>query len=224
MNDDDLANSLGRSVDLRLRRVSPRPDMEDLLARVGRRASRQRRWLVGAIVAVLAAGGFAGYLIGQANEEAATPAVAAQSEGLPPAGASASSLAFEPADVDAARAAVAQAFDAAFAGRSSDGVRSAAVQDGSRLEALRRDVLANAHRYGYTTDQLAGTTIDVLGVSFIDETHAVVRFTVTIPDHGDVLVDRVGYAIFEGGRWRVALRTACDLLSLNGLRRQCPPQ
>jgi hypothetical protein len=80
-----------------------------------------------------------------------------------------------------------------------------------------------AQRYGYTSEQLAGTSVTVLGVVFIDEAHAAVRFTITVPEHGDVLVDRVGYAFFDSGRWKVALRTACDLLSLNGLRQQCPP-
>jgi hypothetical protein len=63
----------------------------------------------------------------------------------------------------------------------------------------------------------------VLGTSFIDETHAIVRFTLTVPGHGAILTDRVGYAVIDGGRWKVALRTVCDLLSLGGLSGQCPP-
>jgi hypothetical protein len=49
-----------------------------------------------------------------------------------------------------------------------------------------------------------------------------VTFTLTIPDHGAVITDRVGYAVFEDGRWKVALRTACDLVSLSGPSEQCP--
>jgi hypothetical protein len=126
--------------------------------------------------------------------------------------------------MDAARAGVSRAYLDAYSGNSSDRVRAAATQDGPALQTLRGEVLANAQRHGYTTEQLAGATVNVLSVSFIDETHAVVRFTLTIPGHGDVLVDVVGYSVFEDGRWKVAARTACDLLSLNGLRRPCPPQ
>jgi hypothetical protein len=59
--------------------------------------------------------------------------------------------------------------------------------------------------------------------SFIDETHAIVQFTLTVPGHGPILTDRVGYAVLDGGRWKVALRTVCDLLSLGGLGTQGPP-
>jgi hypothetical protein len=221
MNDEDLTDSVARSVELRVRNVDARPDLADLFARVGRRSSRQRRWLVGSLLAVLALGSVGGYLIGHTNRDAA-PTAAVRSEGLPAA--SASDPALEPADVAAARAAIAQAFTDAYAGGVPDGVRNAAIQDGAQLEILRREVMAFATRHGYTSEQLAGSSIAVLGVTFIDEMHAAVRFTITIPDHGDVLVDRVGYAIVEGGRWKVALRTACDLLSLGGLTRTCPPQ
>jgi hypothetical protein len=222
MNDDDLAKSLARSVDLRVRNVSARPDVADLFARVGRRSSRQRRWLVGGLLAVLALGGVGGYLIGHTGRDSAPAAVAVPGEGLPPV--DASNPALEPADIVAARAAIAQAFSDAYAGGVPEDVRNAAIQDGSKLLTLRRESLAYAARYGYTSEQLAGSSIAVLGVTFIDEMHAAVRFTITIPEHGDVLVDRVGYAIFDGGRWKVALRTACDLLSLGGLRSSCPPQ
>lgn len=222
MNDDDLAKSLGRSVESRVRKLSPRSDMEDLLGRVGRRSSRQRRWLAAAAVGVLAFGGFAGYLIGQNSGDSGTRTVAARSDGLPAP--EESSPGIEPADVNAARAGVTQAYLDAYSGSSSDRVRTSATQDGPALQTLRRDVLAEAQLHGLTTEQLAGTTVDVLSVTFIDETHAAVRFTITIPGHGDVLVDVVGYSVFEDGRWKVAARTACDLLSLNGLRRPCPPQ
>ena len=70
MSDDELANSLARSVELRVRNVSPRPDVEDLLARMGNRASRQRRWYV---VRPASRSSLqrdsAGYLIGTTNED-----------------------------------------------------------------------------------------------------------------------------------------------------------
>jgi hypothetical protein len=212
MNDEELTDSLARSVELRVRNVTARPDLADLFARVGRRSSRQRRWLVGSLLAMLALGSVGGYLIGHTNRDAA-PTAAVRSEGLPAA--SASNPALEPADVDAARAAITQAFSDAYAGGVPDDVKNAAIQDGAELQTLRGEVLAFATRHGYTSDQIAASSIAVLGVTFIDEMHAAVRFTITIPDHG---------AIFEEGRWKVALRTACDLLSLGGLTRSCPPQ
>jgi hypothetical protein len=222
MSDDELATSIARSVEHRVGALSPRPDMEDLLARMGRRATRQRRSFLAGLVVVIVAAGFGGYLIGTANDNSGTRAVvAAQSDGLPSP--EASSLALEPADAEAARSAITQAFHDALTGSSSDSTRAAAIQDGDSLQALRREVVTYAQRFGYTSDQLAGTSVTVLGVVFIDEEHAAVRFTISVPEHGDVLVDRVGYAFFDSGRWKVALRTACDLLSLNGLRQQCPP-
>ena len=222
-DDDDLSEALGRSVELRVRRLTPRPDMEDLLDRVRRRSSRQRKWLVAAVfVVVLAFGGIAGFLIGQDSQGPGTRTVAARSDGLPPPEAASPGL--EPADVNAARVGVTQAYVDVYSGSSSDRMRAAATQDGLALQTLRGEVVANAQRHGYTIEQLAGATVNVLSVTFIDETHAVVRFTLSIPGHGDVLVDVVGYSVFEDGRWKVAARTACDLLSLNGLRRPCPPQ
>ena len=97
------------------------------------------------------------------------------------------------------------------------------MQDAAALRQLRRDSLAFAESHGLTTAQIAGATITVLDVNFIDETHAAVNFTLTIPGRGDVIVDKVGYAVVDSGRWKVALRTSCDLLSLDGLIGPCPP-
>ena len=97
MNDDDLTNALRRSVDHRIRNVSARPNVADLLARVGRRSARQHHRLIAGLVLVLAVGGFGGYLIGHTNNDSDAPAVAVQSDGLPAA--HASSPALEPADI-----------------------------------------------------------------------------------------------------------------------------
>src|SRR5213075_2251095 len=168
MSDDELASSIARSVEHRVGALSPRPDMEDLLARMGTRATRQRRSLLAGLAVVIVAAGFAGYLIGTANDDSGTGSVvAAQSDGLPSP--EASSLALEPADAEAARSAITQAFHDALTGSSSDSTRAAAIQDGASLQALRREVLTYAQRYGYTSEQLAGTSVTVLGVAFIDE-------------------------------------------------------
>ena len=101
--------------------------------------------------------------------------------------------------------------------------KDAATQGGEHLRALVDEAKSRAQQFGYTAEQLAGTTISVRDTAFIDESHAVVHFTMSIPGHGPILADRVGYAVHTGGRWKVALRTVCDLLSLDGLGRTCPP-
>jgi hypothetical protein len=148
--------------------------------------------------------------------------VAERSDGTPPATSPDATL-VEPVDPVAARGAIVAAFQDAFDGTSSPAAKDVAIQDGAQLDQLRRDVLVYAQRFGYTADQLVATKITVLDVSFIDETHAAVRFTLSVPGRGDVIVDKVGYAVLDGGRWKVALRTACDLLSLDGLVGRCPP-
>ena len=118
---------------------------------------------------------------------------------------------------------VLKAYQEAYTGGVTDAVRDAAVQRGSELSELRQDIIAIARATGYTAEQFAGTTVSVRDITFIDDTHAAVRFTLSVPGHGDVLVDRTGFAVVDGGRWKVALRTACDVLSLNGVQRPCPP-
>jgi hypothetical protein len=220
MNDDELARALTRSVDARTRKMAPRADVDDLFARVRRRSARQHRVLLGSFVAVLALAGVAGYLIGRSDEGGTTTVVAA-SGSIPNPRAGSSGLA--PADEEAARAAVKLAFHDAYTGDVPRQVKAAAIQRGGELETLSRAALKNAQRFGYTAEQLAGTTVEVTSVLFIDETHAAVRFTISIPGHGDMLVDRIGYAVLDDGRWKVSLRTACDILSLGGLLQECPP-
>src|SRR5690242_11721018 len=173
-----LTAALGR----RVAAITPRHDPEALLVRVERRAARQRSWLVAAVVVMLVVGGVGGYLVGRDNrgDGADRTSVAARGDGTPPSTPPDSAL-VEPVDPVAARAAIVQAFSDAFDGASSTEAKAAAVQDGDRLGQLRRDVYAYAQRFGYTAEQLAGTMISVLDVNFIDETHAAVRFTLTVP-------------------------------------------
>ncbi len=223
MNDEELANSLERSVAQRVATVTPRPDAQELLSRLERRDARRRRGLVGATAVLLVAAGFAGYLIGHSGTGGPTrPAVAALGDGTPPSTA-ADALQVAPADPAAAEAQITQAFEDAFDGAAPESAKDVAVQDGAALRQLRHDVQAYAEAHRYTSAQLAGTTITVRDTSFIDETHAAVHFTLTIPGHGDVIVDKVGYAVYDSGHWRVALRTACDLFSLDGFIGPCPP-
>jgi hypothetical protein len=222
VNDDDLTRSLKATAERRVHDITPRPNVDELMTRLERRSSRQRSTLLAGIAAVLVIGGFAGYLVGHSADERSTPtAVVALDDGLPASPAASGN--YEPANIDAAKNEVAGAFHAAFDGSVAEETRVTAVQDGRSIQPLRKETEVLARRFGYTSEQLAGTTISVLDTSFIDGTHAVVHFTISVPGHGPIIADRVGYAVLTGGRWQVALRTACDLLSLGGLGQQCPP-
>ncbi len=222
MNDDELGRAIEASTSRRVRALRPRPDAEELFARVDVRATRQRRILVATVAVVLVVGVAAGFAIGRAGDTAPTKeAIVALDDGTPPQPAARPQI--EPADVEGARIAIEAAFHSAFAGGVPDAERDAATQDGDHLGVLVDEARARALKFGYTAEQLAGTTVSVQDVAFIDEAHAVVHFTLAIPGHGTILADRVGYAVHTDGRWKVALRTACDLLSLGGLGRTCPP-
>jgi hypothetical protein len=221
MNDDELGRYLGQSIERRVQTVTPRVDLEELLVRTQRRLSRQRRVLVAAVVAVLVVGGLAGYLIGHAADRNGGGTNVALDDGAP--GFASPTPGFEPTNVDAAIADISQAFHSAFDGGVPAREKADAIQDGASIESLAQESRQNAMRFGYTPEQLAGTSINLFGTRFIDATHAIVQFSITIPGHGEILKDRIGYAVLVDGRWKVALRTECDLLSLNGLGRQCPP-
>jgi hypothetical protein len=219
MNDDDLARTLRDALARRLDRTRARPDIDKVFARLERRAARRRRALgATALVAVVAAG-FVGYTVGVSNTSPAAQVLSIR-DGAPGDLTDSTSA---PEDPTAATHAVAQAFQDGLAGGPLSSRQTAAVQDGRRLEGLRAEALAAAESRGITREQLASSSVDVLDVRFVDRQHAVVHFTLSLPPIGPVLVDQVGYAVFSEGRWRVALRTMCDLLSLSGVGRACPP-
>ena len=222
MNNAELGRQLDEGVERRVHGKPLRPDVDDLFARIERRTTRRTRWGALLLVGMLALGGLAGYALGQDSDTSQAPTVAVLSDGLPDPSAAAPALV--PTDVEAARAAVEDAFRQAYTGSLPFAAHTSAIQDGPALEPLRRSVLASAAAHGYTSEQLAGTTVEVHAVEFIDEDHAAVRFTISVPGRGPVLADRTGYAVRIEGDWKVALRTACDILSLGGSVRTCPPQ
>jgi hypothetical protein len=223
MNDDELARELEANINRRVANVAGPPRPEQLLARLEWRNRRQRRWLVGTVVVALigvAAGAFA---LGESRSSRSSPrAVAPLDDGTPPIVRS-DVARVNPANPKLARAEVARAFHDAFTGTTPVAARDAAVQDGASLHGIQEQMARDAVANGYTGQQLAGTTITVRGVEFIDAAHAVAHFTLSVPDRGDVIVDRVGFAVLDAHRWRVALRTMCDLLSLEGSIGKCPP-
>jgi hypothetical protein len=220
MSEMDTGRALGLSLKRRAHHVDPRPNLEGLLARLDRRVTRHRRVLAVGLVAFLAVGGLVGYEVGTSSVETTT-AIVALNDGVPDP--ESREPAIEPENAPLAILAINQAFHDAFDGVNSEAVGLAAVQSGPQLAALRHQARALTLSRGITPAELDSITIEVLDTSFVDRTHAVVHFTLTIPGRGPLLVDQVGYAVVDGGRWKVALRTVCDLLSLSGLGRPCPP-
>ena len=221
MKDNELGEQLARSIDRRVGHAAPRATVDEFIARSQRKAAHQHRMLAVGIIVALVVGGAAGYLLGHSKNQP-TPARTIQplNDGTPRANVSPP---LAPSNVGAATVAIDHAFHSAYDGGVPPSEQIDAIQDGAALAGLRQNGIQEAQRLGYTPEQLAGTSISLSQPSFIDPTHAIIHFTLTIPGHGAVLMDRIGYAVFTAGQWRVALRTACDLLSLNGLGSQCPP-
>ena len=105
---------------------------------------------------------------------------------------------------------------------ASDEAKVSSIQLGQELAPLLHRSAEIARRFGYTDDQLAGNVVTVSDPSFIDATHAIVKFSLTIPDHGTVVKDRVGYAVQTDGRWQVAARTVCDIVWPGTTSPACP--
>jgi len=222
MNYDETSDLLARSLQQRTGRINAEARPDDLFSRAEERNDRRRRIMVVAVIGTLTLGLSGGYVLGHETSDTTTQvSVAPLDDGRPSAGTPDAALL--PADVPAAISQIGAAFHAAFDATTTSAARAAATQHGDDLAELWADTTRNAQRLGFTPEQLAGTTIFVKDTKFIDDTHAVVRFDLSIPDHGNVLADRAGYAVFVDGSWKVALRTVCDIVSLDGTTRTCPP-
>jgi len=128
-----------------------------------------------------------------------------------------------PADPNGATLAIIQAFHDAYDGGTPPRRREASMQDGAALAPLRVAAREFGLARGFSEDQLDGVAVAVSQVEFVDRSHAIVRFTLTIPGLGAAFTDRIGYAVFDDGRWKVSVRTACDVLSMSGAVHECPP-
>jgi hypothetical protein len=119
----------------------------------------------------------------------------------------------QPIDPDAARDAVVAAFMQAYTGSNSVETRRAAMQDSDVLKPqLDQARAAN-------TEAVNTMTITVGEVTFVDETHAALIYHLTIS--GVVYPDTLGYAVLDGGSWKVSRATTCAILELAAV--QCPP-
>jgi hypothetical protein len=215
--DDELGARLGRSIDTRVRRLRPRDDLDDLLERSEqRRRTQRRRFAIGStlLVVVVAVGAFALGTMSADDGGGDTTAV------VIPRSPNAADI-YAPGDLAQAGVEIASAYRVVF-GPASDGTKAESIQLGSDLIPLLHRSKEIGARFGYTEDQLAGNVVTVSDPSFIDATHAVVRFSITIPGHGTAVKDRIGYAVRTDGRWQVAARTVCDLVWSAGTWAACP--
>ena len=69
-----------------------------------------------------------------------------------------------------------------------------------------------------TAEALDTLTVETADLAFTDETHAVVLFTFHMPGWSGV--SRVGYAVLQDGRWKVARQTQCEIYAQLGVH--CP--
>ena len=220
VNDEDLTRGISRAVADRMARLKPKPDVQKVLQRLERNATRNHgaRWADSRCSRSSSPGSWA-TRSGSAASRRPSRASESATASRPPRRAPP----IDPEDSASRLPRSSKAFHDAYDGGSPHEQRNGAVQDGKRLESLRAEAIDLAVQRGFLAEQLARETIEVHDVSLVDRTHAIVRFTISIPPRGPLLVDQIGYAVQEGGRWKVSLRTACDLLSLGGLGKPCPP-
>ena len=214
--DDELGARLGRSVDTRVRRVRADSNLDDLLTRSEELRHRQRRRFTAGTTIVVLVVAVAAFAVGTAVSDGdgdTTAVVIPRSSGVADI--------YAPGDLAKAGVEIAGAYRVVF-GLADDRAKAAAIQLGSDLIPLLHRSKEIGARFGYTEDQLAGNVVTVSDPSFIDATHAVVRFSITIPGHGTVVKDRIGYAVQTDGRWQVAARTVCDLVWPAGTWAACP--
>jgi hypothetical protein len=215
-SDDELGARVGRSIDARVRRLRPEKDLEDLLTRSEQRRRRQQRRLaIGGSVALIAVA-IGAFVVGGATSDDGGETTAV----VIPKSSEVADL-YAPADLTQAGLEIAAAYRNVFA-PASDVAKVSSMQLGQELAPLLHRSAEIARRFGYTDDQLAGNVVTVSELSFIDATHAIVKFSLTIPDHGTVIRDRVGYAVQTDGRWQVAARTVCDIVWPGTTSPACP--
>jgi hypothetical protein len=215
-SDDELGARLGRSIDTRVRRLRARNDLDDLLARSEARHRRQRRqFAVGTAIAVLVVA-IGAFVVGAATSDEGVDTTAVVIPRSPDV-----ADIYAPGDLARAGVEIARAYRTVF-GPASDPAKAESIQLGSDIIPLLHRSKKIATRFGYTEDQLAGNVVTVSDPSFIDATHAVVKFSITIPGHGTAVKDFIGYAVQTDGKWQVAARTVCDLVWPSGTWAACP--
>jgi len=119
----------------------------------------------------------------------------------------------QPAEVDAARAAVIAAYELAYDGSKTVEERGAAVADPSGWQ----DVQAEIDRQ--FPEQVAASRARVTEVVFVSATRAAVRFDI-VQEGSLYLPGELGEAVLVNGRWKVTREAMCGLVTLAG--KHCP--
>jgi hypothetical protein len=215
-SDDELGAQLGRNIDARVRRIRPTDDVDDLLTKSAelRRRDRRRFGIATAALVILVAIG--AFVIGTMTADSGDDTTAVVIPRTP-----AVADVYAPGDLMRAGVEISGAYRDVF-GPASDDTKVQAMQLGPELLPLLHLSAESAQRFGYTQDQIKRNVVTVSDPSFIDATHAIVKFSITIPDHGTVVKDRVGYAVQTDGRWQVAARTICDIVWPGTTSPACP--
>ena len=118
-----------------------------------------------------------------------------------------------PADPDAARAEIDQAFHTAFDAGIADEQRFAVVEDGPELLPAGRQAAAKF------PEAAASISATVHGITFIDPTHAAVNFEL-LYEGAMLLGPQDGQAVYLDGHWKVSRETRCDIIEQAGVA--CP--
>ena len=115
----------------------------------------------------------------------------------------------QPAEPEAARAGVAQAYVQAFAPHPDPAVKESAVVRTPGMAAAGRTVVESY------PEAVATTTVSTGEIVFTSPTEAAVRFQLHYSG-GAPMGPRIGYAVWDAGRWKVASTTFCDVLAFGG--------
>jgi hypothetical protein len=120
----------------------------------------------------------------------------------------------QPADPEAARHAVEQAWIAAYDGPGTNETRAAAIEGGTGLV----DVFDELHN-GQWGDQVRSARTVVEGVVFVSPTRAAVKFHADLAD-GSISGPYFGDAVLNGNSWQSTRASYCRIVSLAGVH--CP--
>lgn len=119
----------------------------------------------------------------------------------------------QPADPEAARAAVTDVFARAYAGLDAE-QRGEVIDDPSGLDTVLDELAA-----GPFVEQVERARAEVREIVFVSATRAAVRYDIVIED-SSTFGDRLGEAVLVDGAWKVTRATVCRDITLAGAT--CP--
>jgi hypothetical protein len=121
----------------------------------------------------------------------------------------------EPADPEAARAAIVEAYTTATDGSLTAAERRAHIEDSDELGPYL-DRAAAPYR-----DAVRYQTVTLGDITFLDAERAALFYTLSFGGRLAPQTD-LGYAVLEDGRWKVSRETVCALILRAGVT--CPPR